>query len=68
MIYFVHNQLSSMYDQYITELSKLGKGGQPFGILKDLHGLISGFKALTTWDGEKYSEILKQSCGGHGFM
>lgn len=34
----------------------------------DLHGIISGFKALTTWDGEKYSEIIKQACGGHGYM
>ena len=48
-----------MYDQYMKELEKLGKGGQPFSILKDLHGLISGFKALSTWDGEKFSEILK---------
>ena len=32
-----------------------------------MHGLVSGFKALTTWDGEKYSEIIKQACGGHGF-
>ena len=37
-------------------------------MLVDLHGLIAGFKALTTWDGEKFSEILKQACGGHGYM
>lgn len=41
---------------------------KPFDILKDLHGLISGFKALTTWDHEKYGEIMKQACGGHGYM
>ena len=33
-----------------------------------MHGIVSGFKALSTWDGEKYSEILKQACGGHGFL
>ena len=59
MIYLVHNQLTQLYNRYLTELDNLGKGGQPFGILKDLHGLISGYKALTTWDGEKFSEILK---------
>jgi hypothetical protein len=60
-----------MYNDYNIQLDALDKGdksAKPFDILKDLHGLISGFKALTTWDAEKYSEILKQACGGHGYM
>ena len=60
-----------MYHEYTLGLEKVSQGKtdeDPFKVLPDLHGLISGFKALCTWDGEKYSEILKQACGGHGYM
>ena len=64
------NQINALYGQYMDELAVFEKTqkGDPWTILVDLHGIISGFKALSTWDGEKYSEILKQACGGHGYM
>jgi len=72
MILLTLNQTDALYAKYTAELEKFEKGGKeagdPWPILVDLHGLISGFKALSTWDGEKYSEILKQACGGHGYM
>ena len=51
-----------MYDNYMNLLDKFENGdkeSKPFDILVDLHGLISGFKACSTWEGEKFSEILK---------
>ena len=71
MTLLAYNQIQAIYSKYTVELDKYmvdNKSGDPFPILADLHGIISGFKALSTWDGEKYSEILKQACGGHGFM
>lgn len=68
-ILYVQNQLYAIYDEYQKGLEKTNRGEQAdtFSILAELHGLVSGFKALTTWDGEKFSEIIKQACGGHGF-
>ena len=59
-----------MYTQYTQKLESFqsGNGGDPFAILAETHGLVAGFKAIATWDGEKYAEILKQACGGHGYM
>jgi len=71
MTLLAYNQIQAIYSKYNDELAKYSvdnKSGDPFPILADLHGLIAGFKALSTWDAEKYSEILKQACGGHGFM
>lgn len=70
MILLASTTMLQMYDQYNRELALMERGekADPFVVLKDLHGIVAGFKALTTWDGEKYSEILKQACGGHGYM
>lgn len=71
MIYLVANQLNSMNSQYLSEISRREAGdktAKPFETLKHLHALAAGFKALTTWDGEKFSETMKQACGGHGYM
>lgn len=71
MILLVSNQLSGLNAQYKEELQRMDSGdksAKPFETLKHVHGLAAAFKALTTWDAEKYSEILKQACGGHGYM
>lgn len=65
------NQLNGMNSQYLSEISRReagDKSAKPFETLKHLHALAAGFKALTTWDGEKYSETMKQACGGHGYL
>lgn len=52
-----------------NEFNKQRENGQnPMGLLADLHGLASGFKALSTWYGAYFSEFMKQSLGGHGFL
>lgn len=33
-----------------------GKGKELFGLLGELHGVISGFKGVSTWYAEKFSE------------
>jgi len=38
------------------------------GLLADLHGIVCGFKSLSTWYGTYFSEFMKQSLGGHGFL
>jgi len=65
----VINTINQMYQEYTDQLDAFQASGKgdPFKCLIDLHGLISGFKATSTWEGEKYSEILKQACGGHGY-
>lgn len=71
MMLLAANQFTAVYNDYTSKLDALERGdktAKPFEVLKDLHGVVSGFKALTTWDGEKYSEIMKQACGGHGYM
>lgn len=71
MMLLAANQFTALYNDYTSKLDAMSNGdksAKPFEVLKHLHGLVSGFKALTTWDAEKYSEIIKQSCGGHGFM
>lgn len=39
-----------------------------FKILSDLHIHSCGLKAISTTAVEKYGELLKQACGGHGFL
>lgn len=52
-----------------TEFNKQRENGQsPMDLLADLDGLASGFKALSTWYGAYFSEFMKQSLGGHGFL
>lgn len=51
------NTLYGMNEQYQNLLKKTkGKGKEVFALLGDLHGIISGFKAISTWNGEKFAE------------
>eukprot|EP00347_Sterkiella_histriomuscorum_P013776 403363411 len=63
---FVADSLFGMYQQY-EDLLK-AKDKKAFQLLGDTHALVSGFKAVGTWSGEQFGEILKQSCGGHGYL
>lgn len=45
-----------------------GKGAKAFDMLQDLHSVAAGLKPVGTWHGEYFGEILKQSCGGHGYL
>ncbi|CDW84516.1 peroxisomal acyl-coenzyme a oxidase 1 [Stylonychia lemnae] len=65
-ILFAGSTLFGMYDHYQSKLQT--KDPKAFEILGDLHALTSGFKGISTWSGEYWGEILKQSCGGHGYL
>ncbi len=58
--------MRGMYDAYISELSRKSK--RAFELLQDIHCMAAGLKAMGSWHGEYFGEILKQSCGGHGFL
>ena len=66
---FAANTLLGMYNDYKAALDKSVKpSSRAFEILEDIHGLASGFKAVSTWAGEHHGEQLKQACGGHGYL
>ena len=33
-----------------------------------LHALSSGFKAYTSYAGERLTQVCRTACGGHGFL
>uniref|UniRef100_A0A7S1KP28 Acyl-coenzyme A oxidase n=1 Tax=Percolomonas cosmopolitus TaxID=63605 RepID=A0A7S1KP28_9EUKA len=35
--------------------------------LAELHALSAGMKAVFSWDTQKYLEICREACGGHGY-
>lgn len=51
------SRLFEMNYEYKDLLVKTkGKGKELFGLLGELHGVISGFKGVSTWYAEKFSE------------
>ena len=40
---------------------------EDFSMMNDLHSILSGCKAVFTWDCSSGLDILRQACGGHGF-
>lgn len=38
-----------------------------FGGLPDLHGLLAGMKAVSTWMASDGAETARRACGGHGY-
>ena len=38
-----------------------------FGGLPDLHGLLAGMKAVSTWMASDGAEAARRACGGHGY-
>lgn len=62
-------KMLGLYDQYKQELSKNSqKEAKAFDMLQDLHSVAAGLKPIGTWHGEHFGELLKQSCGGHGYL
>lgn len=58
-----------MYAQYTEEMKTVPRNdANAFGLLTDIHCVVSGLKALSSWQGEQFGELLKQSCGGHGYL
>ena len=39
-----------------------------FAKLAEVHALAATFKGISTWTTQKFSEQLKQACGGHGYL
>ncbi len=62
-------KMQGLYDQYKIELAKNSqKGSKAFEMLNDLHCIVAGLKPFGSWHGEYFGELLKQSCGGHGYL
>lgn len=59
---------NSFVIKYMEYEESLKAGKQPFKLLRELHALCSALKPLATWKERKFGEIVKQCCGGHGFL
>lgn len=63
------NFLNSKYAQYTSELRKKPRDdNKAFGLLNDLHCIVAGLKPAGSWHVEHFGELLKQACGGHGYL
>jgi acyl-CoA oxidase len=56
-----------MYSDYQDQM-KANQRDKAFATLSNIHCAVAGLKALGTWQGEHFGELLKQSCGGHGYL
>jgi acyl-CoA oxidase len=62
-------KMQGLYDLYTLELNQNShKGAKAFDMLQELHCVAAGLKPMGTWHGEYFGELLKQSCGGHGYL
>jgi acyl-CoA oxidase len=62
-------KMQGLYDLYTHELTlNSHKGAKAFDMLQELHCVAAGLKPMGTWHGEYFGELLKQSCGGHGYL
>lgn len=59
---------NSFVAKYVQYEDKLKENEEPFMLLREIHALCSTLKPLATWKMRKYGEIVKQCCGGHGFL
>lgn len=63
---------ANLIQKYITYMELLQKSqGQDEGVfnkLAEIHGIASCLKPISTWYGEHFGELMKQACGGHGFL
>ena len=66
--YVISLTSNTLINKYLDYESKLKDGEQPFAELRQLHALWSALKPVATWKTRKYGEIVKQWCGGHGFL
>jgi acyl-CoA oxidase len=62
-------KMQAQYQLYKDELEKnASKGSKAFDMLNELHCVVAGLKPMGSWHGEHFGELLKQSCGGHGYL
>jgi len=59
---------NSFVAMYLDYEEKLKDGEEPFALLRQIHALCSALKPVSTWKMRKFGEIVKQCCGGHGFL
>ena len=45
-----------------------GKKKEALETLASLHGHTAAYKGLSTWYAYEFGEVIKQSCGGHGYL
>jgi len=58
----------TLVNTYFRYEEELKDGKEPFVLLRQLHALCSTLKPIATWKVRKFGEIVKQCCGGHGFL
>ncbi|XP_046436827.1 probable peroxisomal acyl-coenzyme A oxidase 1 [Daphnia pulex] len=61
-----HFAANYVWDLYNTARDGIGKGD--LHLMPDLHGLSCALKALSSSEASNFVEVLRQSCGGHGYM
>jgi acyl-CoA oxidase len=63
------NTLYRLYNTYVCELRATPRDDKKaFGLLTEIHCQVAGLKGMGSWHGEHFGELLKQSCGGHGYL
>jgi len=65
-MFFAHDALKEIFARYYKALE--GGQDQAFEILENLHGITTGMKSYSTWQGAIFGELMKQAGGGHGFL
>eukprot|EP00884_Botryococcus_braunii_P015671 jgi/Botrbrau1/2788/Bobra.0125s0001.1 len=59
---FMGKSAMEMYRKFETERDR-----GDFSILPELHGMLSGMKAVSTWLTSDGCEACRRTCGGHGY-
>ena len=62
-IHFAANNLWQMYTRNVKNMS-----AGDFALLPELHAVSCGLKALASQEVTDQIDVLRRSCGGHGFM
>lgn len=53
--------------QLVTKFARLHDSQVTDEELSEVHALTSGMKAVLTWDTQKYLQVMRECCGGHGY-
>jgi hypothetical protein len=64
---FVHLKGSDFLNNLFDYTIERGNKFNDFSTLADLHGISSGMKAYYTWNAHYGIDLIRMSCGGHGY-
>jgi len=65
-IFAFHFASDHLWNLYNTANSRIDQGD--LELVPELHGLACALKAMCSTESANFIEVLRQSCGGHGYM